>query len=282
MNDMFQEHKKFLVTHVAGLLVFLILWLIVGAMFNSDIARNKRKERTSKLKAAQSVPKGVSIRELREAKTRQDDAIKRLRAAVERSPASEYTLAGVSDPDLHYNAITQKIRDEVVEECMIRNVEFLEAAEELGRPTKFPKLPHEFAWYLRGLEMVRQVLDLVVKAHEDVLPEGVARIERINIKAPGRKRRNRREFLSFVPVEIQIVGHPSSVAYIIEELTLRREGQAQIVKKAHLRSLDVPPGLGRRGRARSDPLDQGRVEARIELHTVLLDEKGALRKASAR
>ena len=61
MGDFVQENKRFLVIQVAGALVFLIAWLIIGAIFNDDIRKNKNRTRTANRTASQAMASSVNL-----------------------------------------------------------------------------------------------------------------------------------------------------------------------------------------------------------------------------
>jgi len=287
MGDFVQENKRFLVIQFAGAMVFLIAWLIVGALFNDDIAKNKRGTKSARRKASVALPGGVDLNAVTRSMKDQDVSLGRLRGTVERTPDVWFTLEGKSDPDIHYNAVSDRIDEELVEQCARRNIE---VDGDLGRPGKYPSTPRVFGWYLRGLEMEDQVLRLAIRAHDEVLEEGIVRIEPIEIAAPAKLRgRSRQVNPYFVEhaVDLTIVGHPKAVAFILEEIAREKTGDDQgkglVVKEARIHSLDLPPGMQARGarrgprRVASDPRNRGRVEARLRLASVDVNPGGVIR-----
>lgn len=287
MGDFVQENKRFLVIHVAGALVFLIAWLIIGAIFESDIRNNKRRTLVAKRTASQAMPASVNVRSIERSVADQDELVTKLRGAVERQPNKRFTLEGQPDPDLWYNEVSEQIDEELVEACARRNIEI---DGDLGRPGKYPSSPREFAWYLRGLEAVDQVLRLAIKAHDEVLPEGIARISPITIVPPAKRKGRMAAIKPFVlphDVDMTVVGHPTAIAFLIEELSRRTEGEALLLKEARLHSLDLPPGMQARGprrggrRVAEDPRDRGRVEARLIMQTLDIDPKGRVKAKGA-
>jgi hypothetical protein len=275
MNDFFQEHKRFLVIHVAGALIFLILWLIIGGMFDDDIAGNRRREQRSRAVAARSLPAGVDIETLQRTKQDQDEVRDALVGKVRRAVPKRYTLGGVADPDQHYTNVVSRARTEMSEEFALRNIILDEG---LGLPDRFPSSRSEFVWYLRGLDVVDQVLRLVLKADQDILPEGISRFDGIEILPMPKQRtiRTTNAYVNHHEVSFRLVGHPTSLAYLLEEVSRSRPGEGLVLRSCRLRSLDQPPGLVRRGR-QADPLDQGRVEANLVLAAVDIDDSGNVR-----
>ncbi|MEE2711560.1 MAG: hypothetical protein VX913_02190 [Planctomycetota bacterium] len=287
MGDFVQENKRFLVIHVAGALVFLIAWLILGAIFEGDIVSNKSRTRTAKRTASQAMPTSVNLRSIENGLKDQEDDVSALRRAIERQPKQRFTLEGQPDPDLWYNEVSERIDEELVEQCARRNIEI---DGDLGRPGKYPSSPREFAWYIRGLEAVDQVLRLAIKTHDEVLEEGLARIDPITIVPPVRRRGRMASAKPFVlghELDMTVVGHPTALAFLIEELSRAREGTALVLKEARIHSLDLPPGMQARGprrggrRVASDPRDRGRVEARLIVQTIDVDPKGRVKAKGA-
>ena len=287
MGDFVQENKRFLVIHVAGALVFFIAWLIVGAMFNEDIRNNKRRTRIANQTASQAMSSSVNLRSIEVGLKDQEGGVVRLRRAIERQPNRRFTLEGQPDPDLWYNEVSERIDEELVEQCARRNIEI---DGDLGRPGKYPASPREFAWYLRGLEAVDQVLRLAIKAHDEVLEEGLARLDPITIVPPARRKGRMGTVKPYTlghELDVTVVGHPTALAFLIEELSRLQEGAALVLKEARLHSLDLPPGMQARGprrggrRVTADLRDRGRVEARLILQTIDVDPKGRIKAKGA-
>jgi len=296
MGDFFEENKRFLVIHFAGALVFLIAWWIVGAMFESDIARNKRARRVADREAKKQLPGGVRIKDKERERAEQRASLEALKSLLERKPAKRFTLDGQPDPDLWYNEVGNGIEEELVDACARRNIE---VDSDLGRPGKYPATPRQFAWYLRGLEMVDQVLRLCISAHDNILEEGIARVDGITITPLGKVRGGAsarvRPYVIRHGLELTIVGHPTAIAYVVEELSRASAsqggasapvsylGKAVVLADARVQSLDSAPGAsvrrrGRGPRASRDPLDRGRVQARLKFDAIDIDEAGKPRE----
>jgi hypothetical protein len=123
---------------------------------------------------------------------------------------------------------------------------------------------------------VQQFLRLVLET-DDIYEGGVARIDKIEIEAPPRTRRSTTEaaFLQQHGVRVRIVGHPRSVAVILEQIARQRtDGQALILTEAELRSMDVPEGARARPGQRPDAGDQEKVEARLRIASLDIDPAG--------
>jgi hypothetical protein len=141
------------------------------------------------------------------------------------------------------------------------------------------------AHYLRGYDVVRQVLVLALLA-DDAMEGGIARIERIDISKPIDLRRGqsrRQSFVETLAVEMTIVGHPRAIDLMLRPLTAKPvEGRFLAIEEARIRSLDLPPGEVRRGSGGEDPLDKDRVEVRLKLNALFIDREGRLESDKAK
>lgn len=280
MNDLIQEHKRFLIALVVGALGFLLLWLITNAIFNGDI----RRARLSIQKAQADKARAVSAQALSRVQgdaRKAEAALGTLMKSVDRVPAKEFILAeGESSPDLRYNQVRERMRTEQVERCAIKNID---VDPDLGTPDAFPTTRREFDWYLRGLDVVRQVLDQVLEIDEKVQERGIARIDRIEMQpCPKARVTGPPAFLEDHKVTFVIAGHPKAVYALVESLGRKRDdGRFLEIASGTVRSLDLPPGAGLKGARSADPADRERVEAKLELVAVEVNADGKLgRKGS--
>jgi hypothetical protein len=270
MGDLFQEHKRFIVVLALGGLGFLVARLALGWIFEPSLLRHQSEIRRHATEIGRGLPASVDLSRLRADADRARVAFEAQRALVHRVPSEGCTLTPeISDPDLHYSRMANDVRRREMEACAVRSID---VDPRLGLPESIPTLRKDLEWFLRGLDVVRQVLDLVVRVDTTVLEGGIARIERIEITPPARVRGGAQEgvppFVLRHPVSFVIVGHPRAVLGLTEELVRRPQpGRGLLVDEATIRSLDQPPGGAARARS-GDPLDRGRVELKLVVSAV--------------
>ncbi|HYC77698.1 MAG TPA: hypothetical protein VEI02_08740 [Planctomycetota bacterium] len=280
-GDFWQEHRRYVTATVAGLVGVFIVTLIIDALYDDDIRKARRTIETAQSERARALPPGVDLAQIKSAREGLEAEFDRLREALVRKPRPEMRLdGGVADPDLHYNAQLDRIRNGVLELCALRNID---VDQRLGLPDQFPASRGEIEHYLRGLDVVEQILAVCLAA-EQRTEGGIARVERIEIeKAPkrGAATARTRPFLGALKVEMSIIGHPRAVDDVVrafpdEPGPGEEPGRRVVVQDAVLRSLDVGPGSTDRDRRGVDPMDRRRVELRLSVLALDVDPEGKL------
>jgi hypothetical protein len=285
-GDIWQEHKKYITTLVAGLVGVLVVKLIFGMIYDSKIERAEGSLRRSKEAEARALPAGVDVEAVKRDREALAAEFEKLRAAVHRVPRAEMTLqGGVGDADLHYNAQIDRIRNGVLEFCALRNID---VDRRLGLPEAFPSSRYEVEHYLRGLDAIEQIAALCVAAEQN-LQGGVARLDNLSIEKPAKLKTGgpaRQEpFLKTLRVEATIVGHPRAIDEILRGCASGAPGDRPgevppgrrlVVQEATIKSLDIGPGAVARDRRGRDPEDFRRVELRLKAQVFDVSPEGRL------
>jgi len=110
----------------------------------------------------------------------------------------------------------------------------------------------------------------ILEADRSTLNQAIARVEKVSIQPLPKRPRRRTGAAPFVtrhPVEFTIVGHPIGISYLLKRMAVPPEpGRFLALEEARIESLDeVVTRSSRRGRSTRDPLDSGRVRARIRV-----------------
>lgn len=265
MGDFFQQHKRFILGYVGGFFAFVILYLLVGSIFGGDTRGLERQIRRYKADI-RSKPRNVKIGDLRLERREQDEAVRGFANTVAREPG-DFSLPGAVEPDIYYNSrVEWLLGAERLERFALADIG---CDETLGRPDKYPGSAAEFAWYLRGLDIVDQMMAWVLESDREELEGGIARIERISIAPAPKQRRRRAAEPSFVTghaVEFTIVGHPIGISFLLKKLAVEPDGGRFLtLEDATVESLDSLEGQRRSRRDRVDPRDKGRVRARLRV-----------------
>ena len=275
MSDLFQAHKKYIIGFVVAILVFLVLWLIIGSLFEDSISISKRNKARYDRESRRQLPNGVNIEDVRSQAMVQQERFEALQKNLHRKPDSRFTLEGVSDPDLHYNRLIESMELDMVEQLALRNID---VDQSLGRPASYPKQVAEFAWYLRGFDVVHQVLGHI-RDTDDIYEGAIARVAKIEVRGPRKTSRSvsQRQYVTLHPVDFVIVGHPRALAVLLEQIARRAEdGKSLVLLESEFRSLDEPPGVRRRGSRNKDARDLERVEAKLVIASVDLAPDGII------
>ncbi|MEE9392874.1 MAG: hypothetical protein V3W41_10255 [Planctomycetota bacterium] len=229
-EEIWQEHKSFILTLLAGVIIFFTARMIIVGSFEDEIGRNNRAaSRASSQAKRNKVQPGATA----EAK-RKHEALEASLAKLEREmgykPATGFTLkAAARAGDLHFNDMVQKLLTGVVEPASSLDIR-LDTGLGLGGRT--PRSDVEREWYLNGLDLVNRI-------YLAGIASAVESIEPIKIKILPKKRRNRGEAARYLrPLAVSFTAHGSPAALDLLLRELMKPGARLSVEKASLLSLD--------------------------------------------
>lgn len=177
-QDWWQENKRFALTTAGGAIVFLIGWMLVQTFYGDDLSRARRSAELTARKLGSESMYGKAARD--EAETRNTalkQAVASLSEAVHFVPRPFWTL----DPargaaSSQYFAAVAATREDLLQRAGRANARI---PEELGLPALSPTKDGEIERYLSAL-------DLVDRAVRVALAQGVARVDRIDIRLDPR------------------------------------------------------------------------------------------------
>lgn len=193
LNDYWQENKRFVLTVLAG----VILFVIIDAMISSLIGDELSARRSTRTKLRQELSEGRYIgRDLTTGRAENQALI----------AAEEALVAGVAYPTRprfqldpargsagnQYFSAVQDVRDDILRRAGRRNIRI---AQDLGLPALAPTRDDEIERYLDGLDLVERVLGYAIEERVDRVDQieirldpslrgrqGVGRVERTRVK----------------------------------------------------------------------------------------------------
>lgn len=177
-QDWWQENKRFALATAGGAIVFLIGWMLVQTFYGDDLSRARRSAELTARKLGSESMYGKTAREEAEARnTALKQAVASLSEAVHFVPRPFWTL----DPargtaSSQYFAAVAATREDLLQRAGRANARI---PEELGLPALSPTKDGE-------IERHMHALDLVDRAVRTALAQGVARIDRIEIRLDPR------------------------------------------------------------------------------------------------
>jgi hypothetical protein len=173
LNEYWQENKRFVMIVIAGLIVFMIGEMTIGALIKSDLDVQERRLRalSSELRSPR-----YKARDLTEAKAENQslrDASDILIGSVNFAPREAFRV----DPDggslgNQYFATVSRVRDALLRDAGRAGVRIV---PDLGLPAMAPTRDEEIVRHLDALDLIERVLRLAIA-------EGVERVDRIKIK----------------------------------------------------------------------------------------------------
>jgi hypothetical protein len=284
MGDLWQEHRRFIVSVAAGALIFLIASMIISSTFGGRITAFRRSIAESR-NTMKNAPKGTELRALQADREAAEALRDTLVAELERKPAEGLRVGpDRSDPDGFYSRAIQNQHSLWTEHFASRNIDL---DDTLGRPDSFPTLRYAQDWYLRGLDAVTQVLAIASIA-DDRFPGSIVAVEKIDIaaapKLTGRSaHREGDPFLTRLPVTITILGHPKGVDEILRRLAVRRtDGRTLVLEKGKIESQDRMVAPGTQPPRGLDERLRGLVRAVVVLQALDVEPEGRIDRGARR
>lgn len=178
LNNYWQENKRFLVTVVSGVLVFVIGWMLIGKFFGDELVRQRVVADSAARKLRSDAMYTAS--DLSTAQT-ENEALVRSVDVLQKSTAFHARPQFVLDPkrgspNTQYFAVVSQVREELLKLAGRNN---LRLPEDLGLPALSPTRESDIARYLEALDLVDRAVRMALAAQCE-------RIDRIDIKLDPR------------------------------------------------------------------------------------------------
>jgi len=238
LNDLWQEHKKFIIAMVAGLLVFLIAESVIASKYGNKAEQVQRtlSQHERSLRAVK--PNAANLAAVR---TFRNAYRERLDALVQRTqfvPEDRFVLRDDEPrPDDVYFQAVNKVRDEVTDRAERYNISF---PDNLGMPAEPPRQRDLIKRHLIALDMIRRVIGEAVESRVKSIDD-----IKVLIDTKAKRRTQRREESSFVhKLEVTFTLHGTSPALVqFLEALQKPEHHLTLGDPTQLSSLEARTGL---------------------------------------
>lgn len=208
LNDVWQGNKRFILSVGAGFVLLLIGKAIIGSLWGSAGLGQSVRSLGTKLRKGEA-PRASQLTELQAACTTLDQDLEQLYAKLKFETDPEYLLPkGGQSPDLTYNEIRSRAHDELVEAAGRRNIDI---DETLGLPGFTPSGREAIQRYLRGLNVVEQIV-------QEGIIAGVRAIPEIEITENKGRRKKSDSFIDPLRVRFKVEGSTASIAELVKGL----------------------------------------------------------------
>lgn len=238
VEDVWQEHKSFILPLVGGAAVLFIGWWIVTEKYEGSILASQNSARVATARAAQQKIPAGKLEEVKEVLSGLESRLAKIEKEYAYVAGEGFTLVGVDrDQDIRYNEKVDKLVSDVVEGALANDIR---VPPDLGMGGITPKSVAEREWYLNGLDIVQRVSFAGIAS-------GIRAIEAIQIQQPQQiGSRERREaiapYLRSISVKFSIVGHPRAIDGVLRALVL--PGQQLVLETATIQTMDDEGGKG--------------------------------------
>lgn len=233
LHDLWQTHKRFLLGVAAGLLVFVILDSIIGALWDPEASAREVLSRASRLRRMEA-PSSGQLARVRAERARLEE---RLETVLERlrweEPERYRVPPEVNAPDLLYNEVRSRAREDLVQVAARHGIR---VDESLGLPEFTPSGREAIQRFLRGLAVVEEIVGAGIVA-------GVAAIPELEIvEETSRRRSTGARFVEPLRVRFVVEGTTAAVAEVLHTL-LRRESGAFVLDDARIETDEREGGV---------------------------------------
>lgn len=181
IHDLWQEHKRFILGVLGGLLAFWIGWLVIGSVWDDGVpAKRARSEAQS---VSGELYDEAALATLREENEKLTKAEQQLTKALAFKPRDEFLLEGKGPADLHFDTTNRKMRQRWRTACEDKNVELLERNLDWAIPTERDDIQST----LIAFDLIDHAVQRLLAAHESVRkadPEamGLVAIDKLRVE----------------------------------------------------------------------------------------------------
>ena len=189
LNDIWQEHKAWILGVLGGVLVFFIGHQVISGRFDTSDAQAAIRSRRAALAKPQygRTQRSAAIADAKAL----DGALGKAEAQSYFKPRADFELEGKGDMTVFYLQRTDDVRTRVQRAMDAANVEF--APKQLGLPVNSPVDRAEAARVLYGLDLVDDVLARMLRVSDGIIDkqpdaQGLRSVDSIRITAVSTKR----------------------------------------------------------------------------------------------
>jgi hypothetical protein len=192
LNDIWQEHKRWILSVIGGAVVFLVAFSVIGSVFDPDTPWRGAMSAAAQINKAELYPAAARDQAVAD-RTQLAAAAAVARQKTEFLPAEDLDLAGKQGSvSVHYNTVTSDVKKRMLAEADRLNVRV--EAKEFGLPANSPTDRDEIQRTLIGLDLVREALTRLFAVAEKVRADepdaaGVESVQKIQIQARTQVRR---------------------------------------------------------------------------------------------
>jgi hypothetical protein len=213
LNDVWQNHKRFLLGIGGGAVAFLIGTTVIASTWNVKNVKDgvaRRAAEIRKIEAPTQSDLTALVNEVDGLKARLDALYGRMRYETR----SEFLIPANESPDLFFNRRRDEVSEKLVGDARRKNIH---VKATLGLPEFTPSGSEAIQRYLRALDLVEHVVSSAVAA-------GVRGVDDIEVRdAKSSSRAKAGAFLDPLAVKFTISGNTAAIASLLDTLTAEAE-----------------------------------------------------------
>lgn len=208
LNDLWQNHKRFILGVSGGLLAFLIGTVVVDSTWDVQTARAGIQKRRSEIGRIET-PNANDVSALGGEVEKLTERLDGLMKSMNYETRSEYVLPQNESPDLFYNRRRDEAAEKLIGSARRQNI-FVKPT--LGLPEFTPSGSEAIQRALRGLDLVDRVITAAIEARVRSIDDIEMRDSKTSSRTKGA------QFLDPLPVRFQIAGTTAAIANLLDLL----------------------------------------------------------------
>lgn len=222
LNDYWQENKRFVMTVVGGLIAFLIGLQVIQSTIGGELADQRRELVKLRKDFGKSRYQASDLAMARTENAALEEVVQRLAAEVTFDTRPEFRLEeGNGTAGNQYFSRVTAVREDLLRRANRSNVRIV---PDLGLPALAPTRDEDIARHLDALDVIERVLEIAIA-------EGVARVEKIDIKLdPGLHGRKGVGRVEKTQVKLKMSGPSAPILRLIASTQTPSRGKSLIVE----------------------------------------------------
>jgi len=170
-DEYWQENKRFVGIVFAGLVVFMIVYAVIGGTLGEGVQSSRRTLNSTEGKLRTAMYDSSARDQAKRQNEALDVVLGDLEAAVAFEARDEFTLEGAISASSRYHRVLADLRDRLLPVAGRAN---LILDRDLGQPDLSPTREEEIVRYLEALDLVERVVSLGID-------QQLARVENIHV-----------------------------------------------------------------------------------------------------
>lgn len=184
-NELWQENKRWILGVALGAVVFWVASTVIGGVYGTTGASRQIRTARQEL-AGQAFYTQAALHNAQQEAEQVQASLDELTKAMVFVPGDEFLVAGKGDPDLHFDAVSRRVKRDLLRRADALGVRLLEKDLDWPAPVS-----EEIQPTLIGLNLLEQVALRLLDAHErvkgwDAEATGLDSIETLRVVAAGR------------------------------------------------------------------------------------------------
>ena len=170
LNDIWQEHKRFILSLAIGAIAFLVGYMVITGQFDTTGLERRIQNAKSMIRKADRYDRSAR-QEFAQAREKLEQRYRQGRNKVAFKVREPFSLQGKGDPRPHYFLVTEQVKSRVRAECNRSDVRLddTRGAASLGLPQASPTDKEQIERTLVGLDLADRMMTRLLAADAEAV-----------------------------------------------------------------------------------------------------------------